>query len=191
MPFSRIRCFHHVLQLSGALSVTWSLSTWIVLSTNLMKFHQVCHFCQIRRFAIFVNFLGPTSHVISIHSYNFVNKLGRNFVRFATFAEFGYVCGRFWNPSSRLISTPSFKFVSRFADSRTDSLYWKNFHRLANPSKLLSLHVITCYCTNFWIHLWNVSFSSAFLSLLTMLIWVCLNLLALCSKKHSSFYRKS
>ena len=116
MPFGRIRCFHHVLQLSGA---------------------------------IFVNFLCPTSHVISIHWYNCVNKLGRNFVRFATFAEFaGYVCGRFWNPSSQLISTPSFKLVRRFADSWTDSLYWKNFHRSANPSKLLSLHVITCYCTS-------------------------------------------
>ena len=146
MPFGRIRCFHHVLQLSGA---------------------------------IFVNFLCPTSHVISIHWYNFVNKLGRNFVRFATFAEFaGYVCGRFWNPSSQLISTPSFKFVRRFADSWIDSLYWENFHRSANPSKLLSLHVITCYCTNFWIHLWNVSFYSAFLPLLTMVIWVCLNLLS-------------
>ena len=193
MPFSRIRCFHHVLHLSGALSVTWSLSTWIVLSTNLMKFHQVCHFCQIRRFAIFVNFLGPTSHVISIHSYNFVNKLGRNFVRFATFAEFaGYVCGGFWNPSSQLISTPSFKFVSRFADSWTDSLYWKNFHRLANPSKLYWHYMLSHVTARISGYISEMSPSLQHFFHSWQCLYECASICwALCSKKHSSFHRKS
>lgn len=158
MPFSRIRCFHHVLQLSGALSAKWSLST------NLMKFHQVCHFCQIRRFAIFVNVLGPTSHVISIHSYNFVNKLGRNFVRFATFAEFtGYFCGCFgtlpanWfllpplNLSEGLLTIGQIPFIERIS---TD---WQ----------IRQITVITCY------HMLLHEFLDT-----SQHIWVCLNLLS-------------
>jgi len=69
--------FRQIRQFYIALLTKWSLFTWIILSTNVAKFRQIYHFPQIRwPFSAphSSTFGGPSSQLISTHSYNFANR---------------------------------------------------------------------------------------------------------------------